>query len=792
MKRFKHINAQSLEEATSVLKEYKGKAKVVAGGTDLIGEMKDNILPGYPEVIVNIKSVPGLEFVRDEGRKLVIGALTRLEDIANNKIIKQKCSMLAEAADGTASPHIREMGTIAGNISQANRCWYYWIPENRFNCMRKGGKTCYALTGDGRYHSIFGGVRVNETPCSLNCPDNVEIPDYMSKIREGNISEAAKILMRNNPLPAMTGRVCPHSCETECNRHETDDAVSIRGVERYLGDYILENSEAMYAAPQSEIQKKIAVIGSGPSGLSAAYFLRRLGYNVTVLENMEEAGGLLVYGIPPYRLPKNVVKKQVKVLADMGIQFKLSAKVGTEIKIDAIMKSYDAVYVACGAWKERPSGMKGDEFMLSGAQFLKKANVGNHGTPGKRVAVIGGGNVAIDVARTLLRLGSEPVIIYRRGKAEMPALKDEVQKTEEEGIKIQFLTLPVEAEKKGNKIALKCQKMELGSVDASGRPRPIAIKGSVYVTIYDAVVTAIGEEPDTSIIPQEFIGEKGRIRIEESTYYIGKNLFAGGDFVTGPSTVVAAIAAGRKAAASINRYLKGPEVKLDGKDSECGCTGLAEKFNSQFLKPAERNKIPELPVEDRLKGLNIEEAGGLDLSSVRDEANRCLNCSCVAVNPSDTAPALIALNAKVITTKRAIEAEKFFATGIDKSTILDEDEIVKEIEIPAPASGTKSIFTKFALRKSIDFPVVNCAAAIESDHGVVKSARICLNSVYNEPIRVTGAEQMILGKTVDESIAENAAKAGLADALPLVNNQYKIYIAKTLVKRAILACTSNR
>ena len=791
MKRFKYVNARSLEEAASVLRQYKGKAKVLSGGTDLIGVLKDNVLPGYPEVIVNIKSTPGLDFVRDEGGKVLIGALTRLEDIANDKIIRQKLPMLADAAGETASPHIREMGTIGGNISQTNRCWYYWVPDNRFYCMRKGGKVCYALTGDGRYHSIFGGVRVNGTPCSEGCPNDVEIPSYMSKIREGDPAGAAKILMQDNPLPAITGRVCPHFCESECNRSETDEAVSIRAVERYIGDYVLENPGAMYAAPERELKKKIAVIGSGPSGLSASYFLRRLGYSVAVFEEMEEAGGLLVYGIPPYRLPKHVVKKQVKVLENMGIQIRLNSKVSPEHNIDQIMNDYDAVYLASGAWKEKPSAIKGDEYMASGARFLRKANLGLREAPGKRVAVIGGGNVAVDVARTLLRLGSEPVIIYRRGKAEMPALKDEVEKAEEEGIKIQFLTLPVEAKKKGNKIVLTCQKMALGPVDASGRPRPIPIKGSEFIAEYDTVMAAIGEEPDTSIISREFLDEEGRIKVDESTYYVGKNLFAGGDFVTGPSTVAAAIAAGRKAAGSINRYLKGPEIESDGKDAECGYSRLAQKFNSEFLKPASRNKSPELPVEKRLASLDIEEAGGLQLSSVLDEANRCLNCSCVAVNPSDTAPALIALNAKISTTKRTIAAEDFFAVGIDASTILDQDEIIKEIEIPAPAPGVKSVFMKFALRKSIDFPVINCAVSIETVQGVVKSARICLNSVYNEPIRVTGAEQMILGKTVDEQIAEDAANEGLANAFPLVNNQYKIYVARTLVKRAILACISK-
>jgi CO/xanthine dehydrogenase FAD-binding subunit len=281
------------------------------------------------------------------------------------------------------------------------------------------------------------------------------------------------------------------------------------------------------------------------------------------------------------------------------------------------------------------------------------------------------------------------------------------------------------------------------------------------------------------------------LKFDKATYGVGKNLFAGGDFVTGPSTVVAGIAAGRQAAAAINHFLNGPQPKVEEKAVGCGCNSVPEKYSSQFLKPAKRNEVIEHSVEKRLKGLDIEEAPGFELNMFKNEANRCLNCSCVAVSPSDLAPALIALNASIVTTKRTIEAEKFFATSINKSTVLADDEIVREVSVPVPGTETKAIFTKFALRKSIDFPVVNCAAVIESENGMVKSARICLNSVYNEPVRVTAAEKMISGQVVDEALAEKAAQAGMADAFSLVNNHYKIKIAGTLVKRAILACTNK-
>jgi NADPH-dependent glutamate synthase beta subunit-like oxidoreductase/CO/xanthine dehydrogenase FAD-binding subunit len=783
MKIFKHVNALSAKEAASILKEYKGKAKVVAGGTDLMGQIKDSILPEPPEVIVNIKTISDLGYIRENGGTLKIGALTKIEDIAQDKIVKSRYPLLAEAAHRTASPHIREMGTIGGNICQSNRCWYYWVPDNRFYCARKGGKVCYALTGDGRYHSIFGGARVNGTPCSTGCPTGVNIPSYMSKIRDGELAEAARILLNSNPIPAITGRVCPHFCEKECNRGGFDESVSVRSVERFIGDYVLENAGDVITPPKNNTGKKVAIIGSGPAGLSAAYYLRKLGHNVTVFEKMEKAGGLLTYGIPPYRLPKDIVSRQVKVLEGMGIEFKLKSNVDKEASIK-LMKSFDAVFMACGAWKEKPSGVKGEELMISGLEFLRDSNRGIRKVPGKKVAVIGGGNAAVDVARTLLRMGAEPVIVYRRDRAEMPAVKEEVEKAEEEGIKIQFLTQPLEASRKGDKIALKCTRMKLGSLDESGRPRPVPVAGSEFTTDFDAVMKAIGEDPDTSAIPGEFLDKNGRLKIDVSTYYLGKNVFAGGDFSTGPATVVAAIVSGRKATSAIDKYLGGRGVQY--KEAKAGIS--PERFNGEYLKKTSRAGTPELPVAVRVKSLDTEDVGSLDVRAIENEANRCFNCSCVAVNCSDMAPALIAMEATIKTNKRSIKAEDFFKVEGDKSTTLADDEIVTEIEVPIAGDGARTTFTKFALRKSIDFPLVSCAAVIKSEKGVVKSARICLNAVYNLPYRATRAEKYIKGKPIDNSNAEKAADAIIADACPLINNRYKIQIARTLVKRAIMAC----
>jgi NADPH-dependent glutamate synthase beta subunit-like oxidoreductase/CO/xanthine dehydrogenase FAD-binding subunit len=786
MKKFAHINVTTLEEATKLLSRYNGRAQVIAGGTDLLGQMKDEILPEYPEVIVNIKTIPGLDYIKEERNTLKIGALTLLEDIAQSKVVKKNYATLAEAAHRTASPHIREMGTIGGNISQSTRCWYYWAPDNRFHCMRKGNsRVCYATVGDNRYHSIFGGVRIVNPPCASACPTNVEIPSYLDKVREGKLREAAEILMESNPIPAITGRVCPHFCEQECNRGDFDEAVSVRDIERFMGDYIFENANVFFKPPRVSAKKTVAIVGSGPAGLSAAYYLRRLGYRVTVYDKMNKPGGMLSYGIPPYRLPKDIIKEQIRAFEHMGIEFKLKVEIGKDITLKKLMKDFNAVFVATGAWKEREAGIKGENLLDSGLEFLKNVNLGNRKTKAKVAAVIGGGNVAIDIARTLLRMGAKPVILYRRTEAEMPAVREEIDRAKEENIEIKFLTQPVQAQKKGNKIVLTCIKMKLGPLDETQRPQPVPVKGSEFTMEFDTVFKAIGEGRDTTFIPAEFLDKKGQLKIDSSRHLVGRNLFAGGDFVTGPATVVRGIAGGKEAAREIARYLGTPVEREKPIDKS------PQKFNSQFLVKTSRVRSPELTISEGNRSIDVEDVLGLGLKEIESETNRCFNCSCLAVNNSDIAPALIALGAKIKTTKRVIEAEGFFAADEGKTTVLDNDELVAEIQIPKPKANTRSKYIKFALRRSIDFPIVGCASAIEVERGKVKAARICLNAVYNNPYRATGAEEFIKGKSISEATAEAAGNEAVKNACSLRKNTYKVQIAKTLVKRTILACASS-
>ena len=785
LRSFQHLNATSLEQAVSNLAKHKEKAALIAGGTDLLGVLKDNIHPAYPELLVNIKTVADLDYVREDGEGLKIGALTTIHDIETNRTVKEKYRVLAEAARSVASPQIRNMGTIAGNICQEPRCWYYRNPENRFHCMRKAGKICNALTGESRYHSIFGAARVVTPPCSANCRGTVDIPSYLGRIRDGELLEAAKILLDCNPIPAITGRVCPHFCEEECNRSELDEPISIRSIERFMGDYILENSTEIVRPAEINTGKTVAVVGSGPAGLTAGYYLAEAGHSVTVFEQFPKAGGLMRVGIPDYRLPPDVLDAEIAKMQRVGVDIKLNTKVES---IDWLFEQgYDAVFLALGAHRGMKLGVEGEDSpgVVDGPAFLRDVSLGGKVNVRDRVAVIGGGNVAIDSARTALRLGAEQVsIIYRRTRAEMPASAEEVEGALEEGIDIVFLAAPVKISRQDGRLRLTCERMELGEPDASGRRRPVPIKGSEFSMEFSAIITAIGQAPE---IPAQFnlkTGSGNTIEANPETSATSrKGVWAGGDAVTGPASVIEAIAAGRRAASSIDLYLKGVGTQAKDRDEET--VKLFEKFNSAYLKKTSRVKVPELPVSKRR--IDVEDVPGLGLSEIEMEANRCFNCGCLAVNASDIAPALIALAAKIKTTKRTVEAEKFFTARPMKSTILDSDELVTEIQIPAPEPGSKQSFLKFRIRNSIDFPIVSVASVFSIDSDKVKDASVVLGAVAPIPLRMREVEDFVKAKVPSEEVAEEATAIAVRAVNPVANNRFKVQITKALVRKAILA-----
>ncbi len=783
--KFNLVNASSVDEAVTIIKNSAERTSLLAGGTDLLGTMRFEILPHYPETVINLKTIRGLDYIREEDGILKIGAMTRLADIASNPLVKEHYTALAEAARRAASPHVREMGTIAGNICQLNRCWYFRKEDNRFDCMRKGGETCFAIVGENRYHSIFGGTKVTASPCTSECPGNVNIPAYLEKFRDNDLNGAARILLRNNPIPSITGRVCPHTCENGCNRKEFDESVSVRSVERFMGDYILENQSEFFKPPKTRTGKKVGIIGSGPAGLSAAYYLGITGHQVTVFEKLKTPGGMLYYGIPPYRLPDKIIRKQIRALENLGIEIKTGVDVGKDVTIKELKNNFDSIFIACGVQKQSTLKIEKGELLLSGLDFLSKARLGT-ARVSPRVLVIGGGNVAIDVATVASRLGADEVYVASLESGdEMPAFRAEIDAAVAYSIKLLPSFGPHRIIESDGRITgmelVRC----ISVYNDEGLFSPSFDANDIKRVEVDRIILAIGQKPDLSFITPEFSlkTHRGLITVDPETHATSiPGVFAGGDITTGSSSVISAIAAGRKAADSINEYLK--VKKVNNKEHDVKDNDITLKFDPSCLRKSNRVKDPEAPISERATNIEAEDVHSLDYSTALTEANRCFNCGCYAVNPSDLAPALMVLNARIITSKRVINAEDFWAAnrGV-QSTVLDIDEIVTEIQLPEPASGVKTAFTKFALRKSIDFPVVNCAAAIGNDR-----AKICLNAVFNKPYRVAKAEKAIIGKMINEVNAEAAGDAAVSDARGLYYNGYKIQIAKAMVTRTILAC----
>jgi NADPH-dependent glutamate synthase beta subunit-like oxidoreductase/CO/xanthine dehydrogenase FAD-binding subunit len=788
MKPFNHVNAKTITEAVKLLKKNRGRAKLIAGGTDLLSTLKDKILPAYPETVINIKTIPNLDYIREDRGGLKIGALAKLEAIAQSQIIKEKYQLLAEAAEAVATPQIRRMGTIGGNLCQDVRCWYYRYPHSvggRILCYLKGSKGCYALTRENQYHSIFGGWRDAPTPCTTACPGGVNIPVYLSKIREGDLTSAARVLLETNPIPSVTGRVCPHFCEQECNRGDFDEPVSIRDIERFIGDYILDKADEIIKVPEADSGKNVAIIGSGPAGLSAAYYLRMSGHHVTVFERMEEAGGMLAYVIPPYRLPKDIVRRVVKTIENTGVEFKCKVDVGKEVTLDELKQDFDSVFIANGLWNPISIGLEGEESTRFGMAFLTNINLGVREVPGKKVLVIGGGNAAIDVAVSALRLGAEEAtMVCLESREEMPALPWEIEQALEQGVKVMNCWGPHRVLKSDGKV----KGMELvrctSVFDKQGCFAPTYDSGVKDTVEADQIMMAVGYAADLSFIQpgSSLKVEGGLIAVDPETQATsGPGVFAGGAVTHGPATVIEAIAAGGRAAAAMDIYLK-EKTKEDAEKKNQPFL----KFNNEYLKKTSRVEMPKRPIAER--SLDVEDALGLSLGEIEGEANRCFNCGCVSVHPSDIGVVLLALGAHVKIAgpggTRTIPIKNFF--GSLRNT-LEADEMVTEIQVPQPPDGAKQTFSKFRLRESVDFPIISIASVITIDGGVCQDVRIALGAVAPAPIRLTTVEQAIKGKAINAATAESASEAAITNAIPLAMNAYKVKITKTLVKRAILA-----
>lgn len=414
--------------------------------------------------------------------------------------------------------------------------------------------------------------------CVSGCPVNVEIPAFIQAVAHEDFAEAIKILKRKNSLPAVCGRVCPqeNQCESKCVLGIKGESVAIGRLERFVADYAREHGiDVTNADDVVPNGKKVAIVGSGPSGLTCAGDLAKLGYDVTLFEALHAAGGVLMYGIPQFRLPKEIVQHEIAALKELGVKIEVNSVIGRTFTIKELMEEegFDAVYVGTGAGLPHFMHIDGENLngVYSANEFLTRVNLmkayefPNVATPvyvGKKAAIVGAGNVAMDAARTAKRLGAEHVyIVYRRGEDEMPARKEEIGHAKEEGIELRLLNNPVsiKGDEKGWVKGLECVKMELGEADASGRRSPVAIEGSEYILDVDMVVMAIGQGPNPLIkqtTPDLEINKRGNIVADEAGATSISGVFAGGDIVTGAATVISAMGAGKRAAVAIDEYLK--------------------------------------------------------------------------------------------------------------------------------------------------------------------------------------------------------------------------------------------
>ena len=436
-------------------------------------------------------------------------------------------------------------------------------------------EVCYGYNKEEAMEEATRCLNCKNARCIQGCPVSINIPAFIAEIKEGNIEEAYKVIGQSSALPAICGRVCPQEsqCESKCVRGIKGDAVSIGKLERFVADYALEN-DIKPEKPEKTNGHKVAVIGSGPSGLTCAGDLAKLGYEVTVFEALHELGGVLVYGIPEFRLPKQkVVKKEIEKVKELGVKFETNVVIGKSTTIDQLMEEedFEAVFIGSGAGLPMFMGIPGETAngVFSANEYLTRSNLmkafdDSYDTPiaaGKKVAVVGGGNVAMDAARTALRLGAEVHIVYRRSEAELPARVEEVHHAKEEGVQFDLLTNPKEilVDENGWVNGIKCIKMELGEPDASGRRRPVAIEGSEFVMDVDTVIMSLGTSPNPLISSTteglEVNKYKCIIADEEHGKTTKEGVYAGGDAVTGAATVILAMGAGKAAAKGIDEYL---------------------------------------------------------------------------------------------------------------------------------------------------------------------------------------------------------------------------------------------
>ena len=465
--------------------------------------------------------------------------------------------------------------------------------------------------------------------CQVACPLHLDVRRYVELASKGQYSEALRIIKDKLPFPATLGRICTHPCEKKCKRGEVDDTIAIMALKRAAAAFgkFEENTEIQNRT------EKVAVVGGGPAGLMAAYDLRKLGYQVTIFESAPVLGGMLALCIPEYRLPRNVLRDELGIIQKLGIQVRLNTAVGRDIKLGDLKKNYQAVFIAIGAHQHKKPGIKntGYKGVVDGVNFLKVVNAGGKIVVSDRALIVGGGDVAVDCARSCVRLGFKDVnIMYRRSRAEMPAIKAEIEEAEKEGVGITLLAVPTRVITEGALVlGADCVKMNLNAPDADGRRRPNPIQDSNFVVETDLVILATGEQPDLSLLDNDSVElstANGLLVVDNDTLQTSvRGIFAGGDVVTGPNTVIDALADGRRAAAAIDNYINKGSSAENYETEEFKETDF--KLDLKNIEKEARNQAQKIPVESRRDNF-LEVETGFTEPEAEAEAHRCMQCNC--------------------------------------------------------------------------------------------------------------------------------------------------------------------
>ncbi len=504
------------------------------------------------------------------------------------------------------------------------------VIHTRSDKVVRARKTCLELLLSDHYADCFG-------PCRLNCPADIDIQGYMSLISLGKFREAVALIKEKNPLPSVCGRVCTRKCELNCRRNLLDEPVGIDFLKRYVADW--DMIDEMWQPEVKPLNgKRVAVIGSGPAGMTCAYYLRLEGYHPTVHEALPDLGGMLRYGIPEYRLPKEVLAKEINWILDLGVDVHTNTKLGRDFTMDHLFEQgYSAVFVALGAQIGKPMQVENEDVrgVLSGVEFLKQVEMKTNPDMKGRVVVVGGGNTAIDAARTSLRLGADEVILlYRRTRNEMPANMIEIEAAEHEGVRMEFLAAPVRVNVEDERMAsIDCIRMELGEPDASGRRRPVVVQGSEYTLTCDWVISAIGQEPDL-----DGVAGAGDIKVTKWSTIVARpgtfatdrpGVFSGGDVVSGPADAIDAIAAGRLAAEAIHKFIETGVVDPIRKRFESTRDAFHTLVEADIpgVPKVERNVASERPAHERIHDFKEVEFA-YTVEEAMEETLRCAECGC--------------------------------------------------------------------------------------------------------------------------------------------------------------------